>query len=59
MCRPFRPENRGNITIPRPYDLGYYVAPFQGLQGREKAYFEQPANLDPENKKQGNIGQTA
>lgn len=32
MCRPFRPENRGNITIPRPYDLGYYVAPFQGLK---------------------------
>ncbi len=30
------PEN----TKPRPIDLGYYVAPFQGLQSRSKTCFE-------------------
>ena len=31
MCRPYRPEDRGNIAIPRPNDLGYYVTALQAL----------------------------
>ena len=33
MCRPCRPENRG-ISVTQAFDLGYYVAPFQGLHYR-------------------------
>ena len=31
MCRPYRPEDRGNIAIPRPNDLGYYVTALQAF----------------------------
>ena len=33
LCRPCRPENSG-ISVIQAFDLGYYVAPFQGLPGR-------------------------
>ena len=33
MCRPCRPEY-SRIRQPRPNDLGWYVAPLQGLRGR-------------------------
>ena len=38
MCRPYRPEDRGNIAIPRPNDLGYYVTALQTLLGGSKIY---------------------
>ena len=38
MCRPYRPEDRGNIAIPRPNDLGYYVTALQALLGGSKIY---------------------
>lgn len=38
MCRPYRPEDRGNIAIPRPNDLGYYITALQTLLGGSKIY---------------------
>ena len=36
VCRPYRPELVG-MCLTRAYDLGWYVAPLQGLQDREDA----------------------
>ena len=48
MCRPYRPEDRGNIAIPRPNDLGYYVTALQALLGGSKIYIyiEHPTSKD-------------
>ena len=46
MCRPYRPEDRGNIAIPRPNDLGYYVTALQALLGGSKIYIEHPTCKD-------------
>ena len=46
MCRPYRPEDRGNIAIPRPNDLGYYVTALQAfcLAAQKSIYIEHPTS---------------
>ena len=48
MCRPYRPEDRGNIAIPRPNDLGYYVTALQAfcLAAQKSIYIEHPTCKD-------------
>ena len=49
MCRPYRPEDRGNIAIPRPNDLGYYVTALQALLGCSKIYIYRTPYLQGQN----------
>ena len=49
MCRPYRPEDRGNIAIPRPNDLGYYVTALQALLGGSKIYIYRTPYLQGQN----------
>ena len=51
MCRPYRPEDRGNIAIPRPNDLGYYVTALQAfcLAAQKSIYIYRTPYLQGQN----------